>query len=382
MSIVTLYKHDLVGDFPDKLATFLEEQSNCSKEERKLQFAFRWEENPWLDENTAIGWAILDVDGNIHGFMGNIPIMLEYGNTSLYSSSSATWYISEEYRGKNSGYIYLLFSRQKENHIYLNTSPTIQVQEMLPAMGFRKIEYEAWNYNHIYIISILSCIVKKAHVLFTDRMSTTKGFMKTVYHMFSVVTKPFTLLPKKRVDNTSPKQLPTLKTKNGTIQYAASLKDIAPYLSRHKNTTALEISKDETTINWLFFSKSVRNLFNREVFLLFTSDDDYAGYAVVDYPRSNSSMIIRDINMLNYNQKLVRHFIRYMIKIGREHHRSYLMFRTSDAELSKIINSHGHLKIYTPSSYFIKVNRHLHENEEELLSAIKPSGLEPDAGFI
>ena len=119
-----------------------------------------WENNPFYAAVGAPGgWAIENAQGEIAGFIGNIPVLYMQGNQQQKAVFGTSWYVTENAR-EWSLKMYLPFTRQPLM-IWSNTQ-TPAVEVVMQKMGFRSVPAQWHQKKFAMAGSVFNKAVRKA----------------------------------------------------------------------------------------------------------------------------------------------------------------------------------------------------------------------------
>src|SRR5690348_13010571 len=93
-----------------------------------------WRQNPalrYMKSQPAIGW-VLEADGRIVGYLGNIPLLYRYGSETLSAVAGTSMVIEPAYRA-GAVSLFAAFYRQKGIDLYLTTTAIEAVGKMTKA---------------------------------------------------------------------------------------------------------------------------------------------------------------------------------------------------------------------------------------------------------
>jgi hypothetical protein len=106
-----------------------------------------WRNNPTLVQNCdrPIGW-VLEADGGIVGYLGNISLLCRYGNKTLDAVASHALVVDPPYRAVGVSLVAAFF-RQKSADLFLSTSAIESVGRM--ALAFKSLAVPQQNYDTV-----------------------------------------------------------------------------------------------------------------------------------------------------------------------------------------------------------------------------------------
>jgi len=382
MAVKTIYKNNLSPLFLKQLSEYLANGfSTDSPELWRSRLDFWWKSNPYLTDNIPIGWIITDNDTEqIRGFMGNLPVMFMYAEDRLRAVAAAAWYVSEEF-SQESASLYLMFNRQKDVDIYLNTTPSVSVQNMLIGIGCRKIGSRPHLDNYMIIVnpqsfsSLMSFLLKK----FSE---SEIGLKKNLFYICSRIGKGSSkILPKPKQS-----QIQAYNTEGRyTIQLCENSSSFLKYLTEHKRENTIELSKDKTTLDWILFSPEVQVLLHRKTEQIFTKDGTYCGYIIYDYQHvgAETTLRIRELQLLKPENAIVKLIIKHLKIEARNAGCAaiYSGLLAPDPELDRLLHKNIRLSLKTKNRYFVKFRKNVITDVDPYAIYV-PSDLDPDQGFL
>jgi len=133
---------ELTKDHYGELSVFLDDQTQgvISQDAWLDRFSCFWERNPsFKDGSDQRGWLIINAEGRIGGFFGNIPMLYYWKGEERVFNSATSWYVEPSCRRYS-----LTICRRflKQDKPKLDTTPTPQVALILKKMGFQSFEAE------------------------------------------------------------------------------------------------------------------------------------------------------------------------------------------------------------------------------------------------
>ncbi len=151
----------LTKDHYEELSIFLEGQTQgiIPRNVWMDRFPCFWEDNPSLrDGSNQRGWLIINDQGRIGGFFGNIP-MLYYckGEEKIFAIASS-WFVDPSCRNHSLA-IFRCFLKEGKGKTQLCTTPSPEVTFIFKKMGFQSFEAEwlkegyffpanSWEFSH------------------------------------------------------------------------------------------------------------------------------------------------------------------------------------------------------------------------------------------
>lgn len=385
VQLITLSKNDLKQPIITNLAKFLSIGFAPDSEELwKKRFSFWWDANPQLSDTEAIGWMLYDsTTEEIKGFLGKIPLYFQHGNDILKACAATSWYVSDDMRGIQSTRLFMKFNKEKDTQLFLDTTPSIPVQKMLPEIGFKRLRDDAIT-NYLGI-GKLNSFFKLASSICNKKKG---GGINYIYHIIDVPIKIMIhIFPKGK----GQKDKPIMNLGKYECRIISDPKELKNHIHKHNREELIVISKDEETLNWILFSPEIQTLSNRKVAQLYDNkSNSYCGYFVYDIKEDVKSklnyLVVREIELLNCDKKLIKLMIKHIHTSAKINNCSIYTIAghiIHNQELKGLISKHILLKRKAMTSYFLKFNTDkLDLTDDELIGIFCASGLDPDAGFI
>ena len=383
MKVHAISIKDLSEDFLNRLALFLEEGfPSDSAKLWQFRFNYWWRSNPYAVDDDVVGWILTDDEINppIRGFMGNIPILYQYGIEKHLGCSSTSWYIPEDLRGPEGSSMYLWFTRQKDKDIFINTTPSHGVPTILESLGFKKIADKPL-FNYMIIINFANYISMMATLL--DHFSESQSGKKA--HIFILASKIGNICSK-IIPKTKHAQMPAYDTDGRyMIQHCYNSESFLEYLPLHKKGDTIEFSKDKTTLDWILFSPEVQALLHRTTAQIFTNTGEYCGYFIYDIQHvgKDTTLRIREIQLLKPDDAVIKLILRHA-KIEAKNAGCaavYSGLQNPDPAVDKLLHKHILLSLKTDNRYYVKFRKNV-ITDVDPYSIYVPSDLDPDVGFI
>jgi hypothetical protein len=88
-----------------------------------------WYENPFFDYSIhPMGWCVIDVSGEVRGFLANIPVKYTNKDGDFQGFWASSWYVDVDFRGHS---LKLFNEFVKQKGVLFNTTPTKIVKKIL-----------------------------------------------------------------------------------------------------------------------------------------------------------------------------------------------------------------------------------------------------------
>lgn len=382
MKIKPLKYNELDSSIKNNLAEFLElgfQQDTADL--WKKRFDYWWKANPNLNDDDTICWYLYDDEtDSIEGFIGKIPITFQYKSRVIKAAAGTSWYASEKTRGAQSTRLFMKYNQQKDVEAFLDTTPTAPVQKMLPEIDFVRMGED--KINNYMIVTHLKSFSSMMSTLLTHFAESETGAMKNIFVIGSKIGN----IASKIIPKSKSKLLPShLTSSTHELHICKDAKTIMQYLSSHSKGDVIEVSKDETTLNWMFFSPEVKTLLQRKIVQVFTKSGEYCGYFVYDIQQVGKDTVLRmrELQLLQLEDTIIKLIIQHM-KIEAKNNGCaavYSGLQSPDAEIDKLLHKNIFLSLKTDNRYYVKFRKGVVEDVDPY-SIYKASDLDPDVGFI
>lgn len=380
MDIVTIHQKDVSDELLYNIANLLNEGFHDSIDVWMKRFALWWSSNPYVSENTEIGWVIVNSNGGIDGFYGIIPILFQYNDITFLVGSGTSYYVRPEARGTFSTALAIQLPRQKQFESIILTTVNSKTEKMYPRMGY-KIVSEKQISNFMVIISLHSFVSMMGFLLahFSDAETGAKKRIFAILARCSHITSE--VIPKTRQDA----HHPHLFTEDYELRICTDASTFLQYLPHHKKGDSIEFSKDKTTLDWILFSPEVQALLHRKAEQIFTKDGTYCGYIIYDIQHvgAETTLRIRELQLLKPENAIVKLILKHLKIEARNAGCAaiYSGLLAPDPELNRLLHKNIRLSLKTKNRYFVKFRKNVITDVDPYAIYV-PSDLDPDAGFI
>ncbi|HZD44190.1 MAG TPA: hypothetical protein VE134_09065, partial [Methanomicrobiales archaeon] len=137
------------------LSNYLAARFPYSKDQNlwKERFDMWWFDNPSLTPDTPIGWVLERDDSSIAGFIGSIPVRFRVGERECLAAAGTSWHVEADVRGIYSLQLLSAFHRQQEAALFIQTTPTPPVREILAKFQYSFQPFPSRNVEYFYVIS-------------------------------------------------------------------------------------------------------------------------------------------------------------------------------------------------------------------------------------
>lgn len=135
MAEVTLISQADYGALAQFLADFQDDGFDQSVWNRRL--TWWWDENPAIPRENERGW-VLRSDGEIVGFLGNVPTLLQVLGQATRVHSTTTWRVAHQYRSLSMKLFFKLVELSRDSLLF-DTTPADNVVKILQALKFSQL---------------------------------------------------------------------------------------------------------------------------------------------------------------------------------------------------------------------------------------------------
>ncbi len=138
-----------------------------------------WQDNPALSGrnlNLPIGW-VQEVEGEIVGYLGNIPLLYQYGEQTLLATTTTSYSVDPAYRSRALGMVGSFF-RQRGCDLYLNTTATQASGKIMQAFKADQLpqrDYEAVLFWVLDAQDVLHSLAQKLGV--SDKLGAAAAWL-------------------------------------------------------------------------------------------------------------------------------------------------------------------------------------------------------------
>lgn len=156
----------------ETLAVFLEDMTGgvFPKSLWLDRFDLWWEKNPAMNEGLCRGWILNGNNGEIAGFLGNIPVRYFINGREEIACCITSWYVRENYRNRSLE-LFIPFLKQPGRRLLLSTTPSDPVFDISVRVGFHNFEKEWLKKDYFYTVNIFDFIKYATDRLFARRVA-------------------------------------------------------------------------------------------------------------------------------------------------------------------------------------------------------------------
>jgi hypothetical protein len=358
-----------------KLASLLTEGfPSRSLELWEKRFHSWWEKNPFWTPDIPIGWLLEDKNGNIVGFMGNIPVKFQVNGQESLASAGTSWYVKPEFQGSNSILILLAWLKQRNFQLFLSTTPNEKVQKMIPKLGFVQIDFP---FNQTEYWDILNC-GQALHLLIKRRLKP--GVMTIT---FKIILLPIRLisrliLPLKKA------KVQRLRCPEYTTSFCSACDaSFTEFWERNKKEYTTTLFRDAETLSWLCSMEENQSRFI--IKCIQKSDLAMAGYLLFDIviePQTRIKLMrLRDLFIPEPKEKAVLSMISASMSVAIKNDVAIIKYWAPNQEIENIFKKLFWFKKKCRYPYLYKFSGKVEANIKAGHEFI-PSLIDPDRGLI
>ena len=111
-----------------------------------------WEDNPFFIDNSIRGALIIEPNKNkIIGFLGVVPIIMNYNGIDIKSYFFTTWRVQEEFRQHSMKLLFFLLPKLKDK-ILFNYTPNETAYLIYKRLKFRPLNQAQKMKHYIYFL--------------------------------------------------------------------------------------------------------------------------------------------------------------------------------------------------------------------------------------
>ncbi len=375
MKVIEIYKKDLSSDLEAKIANFLSEFFNTDISDIwKLRFNLIWHSNPYLTDSVPAGWILKNDADKICGFLGNVPVEFQYGNTALKASGTGPLYVSKKYTGIDSSRLCISFIKQKTD-ILISSTPNDTAVNIFTKLRLNKIPVANIT-SYIIVLAPFSFMkyFYSTYICNNDREMNSMRLKKT-QSVANNVQVPQRIC--------SIQNMEAFTSYGYNIRHITSVSEFMSCLNRHITDNKLLLSRTRESLNWIIFSPEVQLLLNRSVISIWDGVGNYIGYCVFDIKEESaykSFLLVREIELLVSEIRILKALKKYLKIIAKRSNCFMVQIRLiePDLQLDKMLRKVIRLKKDGVNNYLVK----LPNNIDISIDKYRASALDPDIGFV
>jgi len=298
-------------------------------------FNWWWTLNPAYTDQMPRGW-VLEKNGSIVGFIGNIPVRFLVGGAVKIAAASNSWYVDPLARGIFSIILFNEFLKQKGALLFLfKGEDKKHIKNLLSRYKFEEYILPKSQKEYLYIIDKKKVTNILKTFIFNNRMpklSKSWEYSKRVgYLLFAY------LYQKPLIGGGS-------HLKETYISSVCTSCDDTFYRLWDKslNQCAATLSRDPKTLNWLYFSSS--KSYKRLVIQCHRAcDKTLAGYMVFDLTRNKmlqvGNMQLLDMCIENNDPQVLASLVSFANDLGKQHNAALLIVWANSPEAETYFRS-------------------------------------------
>ncbi len=305
-----------------------------TKEFWTARFEMWWAANPAWTPQFPRGW-VLENDGALVGFIGNIPVKFLIFGQERIAAASSSWFVDPSIRGMASLRLFNEFLKQKSASLFLFKAEDEQLMQFLSRYHFEEYILPKSRKEYVYILN-------KNHVFFNfSKFIFSKNIPKIadlpeLYRRFWFLLLGYMFQ--------RPVERPDASTGKAYVSSICTSCDDAfsPLCGHFLKSCNVALSHDTSTLNWLYFPKA--RWFKRVVIQCRRSaDNSLAGYMVFDIERNNTSepgnMRLMEMFLADDNPGVLASLTTCAIETGKKNNAALLVVFANTAETDKYFKS-------------------------------------------
>lgn len=340
---------------------------NTIKETWLQRFENWWTLNPVFTSEFPRGW-ILEEDGKIVGFIGNIPIKFDIHGETKIAAATAAWYVDPSVRGMTSMRLFNAYLNQSNVALFLFKTEKKDLRKVVLKYGFKQYSCLSQPLEYLYIINRLQYIhpVNFGFILLkyfrNEHMNKFNGFSELLKKMG---TFTYSYLFQKPLNN-----IRDLSEGLYTSSLCTCCDDSFTQLwVPHLKSFNVAMSRDKATLNWLYFIAGRR--YNRKVIQCRrTSDNSLVGYMVFDFlpwhASGGGAMKLMDMCIMNNNQQILASLISFAIEVGKQNRAPILLLWGDSLDVDIFLRKRLHIKLPAEYLSYIRFSEEVEKNSDTL----------------
>jgi len=313
------------------------------------RFDLWWTSNPAYSPQIPRGW-VLDHDGAIVGFIGNIPVKYLVSGEVKIAVASSGWYVDPSVRGIFSLRLLNEFIRQKNAAIYLFKAEDEPLMEIIRKYRFEEHILPLSQKEYVYIIDKKKPGFIVLKFLFSGHTPKPREFpelYKRMGRLFFGFLYQKPLIP----EGVLPDEAYTSSLCTSCDE--AFVRIWEPYLS----PCAVSRSHDIETLNWLYFPPA-RFLHRVVIQCHRLHDKALAGYMVFDIARKKpsgpGSMLLVEMRIGDKDPRVLASLLTFALETGKQNNAAFLGVWADSQETDAFFRSAFTLKRTAHCYHYIK----------------------------
>jgi hypothetical protein len=309
-----------------------------------------WTSNPAFTPGFPRGW-VLEEDGALAGFIGNVPVRFTIRGETGIAAASASWYVDPSVRGLASIGLLKEYLSQGDVDLFLFWNDKPDLLKVVSKYGFRKIPCRTEPSEYLYIIDRTRFLHRK-NLAFLLRKYIAGGD-----------AGPHGASPERlrRIGTFAYSYLfrPGARAIGGrggeyTSTLCTSCDDAFTRLwDPHLESFEIALSRDSSTLNWLYFTAGRR--YNRKVIQCRRpADNSLVGYMVFDFipwdASGGGAMRLMDMCILNDDQQVLGSLISCAVEVGEQNDAPFLLMWADSPAVDRSLRKA--LTVSWPAEYY------------------------------
>jgi hypothetical protein len=295
------------------LAEFLPEGFGDTTKEFWLGlFEFWWTKNPAYTDQIPRGW-VLESDGKIIGFLGNIPLRFIVQGKVKIAAASNSWYVDPKFRGIQSLRLFNKFTQQKDVSLLLFKAEDDHYNQGMAKYRFSEYILPPYQQEYVYFVNRNTVKFNFVKFMFNEKIPNRHDLPEFLKRLGSFVISY--IYQKPLPDETD------AENRAYVSSVCSSCDDDFPATCRSSqrqyNST---LSCDLETLNWLYFSPG-RHKKRVVIQCRRSKDAALAGYMVfriLPYP-GGGIMQLLDLCIDDKNPRVLSSLLSSAVETGKRH---------------------------------------------------------------
>ena len=319
---------------------------NTNRETWWRRFENWWTLNPAFTAGFSRGW-VLEENGNVVGFIGNVPVQFVVGGEPGIAAAAASWYVDPSVRGMASLSLFNQYLDQDDAALFLFKTENANLVPVLRKFGFQQYPClsRPWEYRVIvdrlrFIRGNISSVAHGLHFPVIDPRAGdgSSGTMETEnhshhWHLFERSMKS---------SGESPGAMYTCSLCTKCDDSFTRL--WYPLLESYD----IAMSRDPRTLNWLYFVAARR--YDRKVIQCRRSaDDTLVGYMVFDFsPWSfpgSGAMKLMDMRIAENDPQVLASLVSFAMEVARQNNTPSMRLWADSPEAEAVLRKKTWIKV-------------------------------------
>jgi hypothetical protein len=309
--------------------------SPTTKEFWLPQFEWWWSLNPAYTPQMPRGW-VLEKNGSILGFIGNIPVKYLVHGEERIAAASNSWYVDPSVRGIFSFIIFNKFLKKNGASLFLfKGEDNKNIMNILSKYKFEEYILPLSQKEYVLIIDKGNVIINVLSFVLNYRTPKLSNFLEYSKRVGSLLWGYLYQKPIVQGSNIYDEAYFSSVCTSCDDSFSTLWK---PYL----NTCDVTISRDTKTLNWLYFSSA--RFYKRVVIQCKRSSNEaLAGYMVFDLMHNKKSEVVKmylvEMCIENNDPRVLASLTSFAIEIGKQNRSPLLVLSANSPETEKYFRS-------------------------------------------